>query len=243
MASISLVMLALFGAVVTFHTMGGMSGASLLMAMLLLTGFQANEAVPIVLLLNIFITISSFSRWRSYIIRDMLWFLVGSVPAAFLAGSLRFPEYLLRVFIGVIITASGLIMLIKKQGHKEYNMSVFIKVLAGVLLGAIAGITGYGGGAYLAILLAFMGITEPKTTAATTTVFVMLNSAAGLMARLSLLPPILLNPTVILAIPVVIISAQLGSYLGTKKLSQRDVKRVIAGIVIIVGLYIIATSL
>jgi uncharacterized membrane protein YfcA len=84
---------------------------------------------------------------------------------------------------------------------------------------------------------------KPKTTAATTTIFILLNSISGTIARVPRMGTLISNPLLLVAIPVVIVAAQFGSYIGSRRLTQTNVRRVIGVVLITVGLYITATSI
>jgi uncharacterized membrane protein YfcA len=88
------------------------------------------------------------------------------------------------------------------------------------------------------------GMAKPKTTAATTTVFILLNSVSGIIARIPRLGGLISSSSVFLpAVPVLLVSAQLGSYFGSRRLSQTNVKRTIGLVLITVGAYLTLSAL
>lgn len=184
------------------------------MAVLLLFGVAPSQAAVGSLLFNVFATSSSILRWRFCISRDLLWFLVGSIPAAFLGGLLQALEELMKTAMGFVIIGGGISATISVKPAVKLRIDIPIMILVGVGVGLLAGLTGIGGGVYLAPILLLSGVTEPKT-AATTTILTLLNSSE-----------VLLNPMILLTIPITVLVAQLGSYLGSIKLKQRDVKRI-----------------
>jgi uncharacterized membrane protein YfcA len=183
-------------------------------------------------------------RWRVHISKDFLWFIVGSVPAAFFAGLLVLPDALLRALMGVVITVGGFSVILATYPLRIISVNWVAKVVVGAVIGVVAGLTGIGGGVYLAPVLILAGMAKPKTTAATTTVFILLNSLSGIAARTPRLGVLLLSSPLLLAtIPALLIAAQFGSYLGSRRLSQTNVRRTIGVVLITVGIYIAATSL
>ena len=60
---------------------------------------------------------------------------------------------------------------------------VFLALVAGAILGLIAGIVGIGGGVYLVPLIILLGLGSAKDAAACGSVFIWVNSAVGLLAR------------------------------------------------------------
>ncbi|MCS4538702.1 MAG: sulfite exporter TauE/SafE family protein [Thaumarchaeota archaeon] len=243
MESGELIIVSLLGLAGLFYTMGGFAGGSMFIAILLLSGQPPGQTATAGLIFNIFSTMSSLTRWRIHLSKDLLWFIAGSVPAAFFSGSLILPEQVLKIIMGTSIAIGGLAVIIATSPLRTIRLSVTLKILLGIMIGIAAGVTGIGGGVYLAPLLILGGIAEPKNSAATTTVFIMLNSLAGIAARAPRLTPILPNPLLLITIPVVIIAAQLGSYLGSKRLAQLGVRRIIGVILVTIGTYFTASSI
>jgi len=243
MEAFELIIVSLLGLAGLFYTMGGFAGGSMFIAILLLSGQPPGQTATAGLIFNIFSTMSSLTRWRIHVSKDLLWFIVGSVPAAFFSGSLILPEQVLKIIMGTSIAGGGLAIIIATSPLRTIRLGVTLKILLGTMIGIVAGATGIGGGVYLAPLLILGGIAEPKNSAATTTVFIMLNSLAGIAARAPRLIPILPNPLLLITIPVVIIAAQLGSYLGSKRLAQLGVRRIIGVILVTIGTYFTASSI
>jgi uncharacterized membrane protein YfcA len=226
-----------------FYTMAGFAGGSLFTALLLLTGLAAGQAALAGLIFNVFSAMSSLTRWKVHFEREFLWFLGGSVPAAFVAGFIVLPDALLRIIMGLVIAVGGISVMLATYPLRHLRINSATKIMIGALIGAVAGLTGIGGGVYLAPVLILAGMAKPKTTAATTTIFILLNSASGIVARTPRLGVLVSNPLITVAIPVVLIAAQVGSYLGSRRLTQTNVRRVIGLVLVTVGLYITATSI
>lgn len=240
----TLIIVVLLGFASLFYTLAGFAGGSTFTAILLLIGLSAQQSALGGLLFNIVSASSSIFRWRVHFSRDFTWFIVGSVPAAFLAGLFVLPDALLKIVMGLAITGggAGLILVTFPLGHVDLKWP--LKIMIGVVIGAVAGLTGIGGGVYLAPVLILAGMAKPKTTAATTTVFILLNSASGIVARIPRLGGLIFaSPIFLPTIPVLLVSAQLGSYFGSRRLSQTNVKRAIGLVLITVGAYLTLSSL
>ena len=227
-----------------FYTMAGFAGGSTFTAILLLIGFAAGQSALGGLIFNVFSTVSSITQWRSHISREFLWFIGGSVPAAFFAGLLVLPDALLRLMMGMVIAIGGFSVIVATYPLRVVKVGWPAKVAIGAVIGVVAGLTGIGGGVYLAPILILAGMAKPKTTAATTTIFILLNSLSGIIARTARLGTLLFsNPLLLAAIPAILIAAQFGSYLGSRKFTQTNVRRTIGVVLITAGTYIVATSL
>lgn len=227
-----------------FYTMGGFAGGSTFTAILLLIGLTASQSALGGLIFNIFSTLSSITRWKAHISREFLWFIVGSVPAAFFAGLIILPDVLLKLLMGTVITVAGLSVIAATYPLRVVKVAWPTKIAIGAIIGIVAGLTGIGGGVYLAPVLILAGMAKPKTSAATTTVFIMLNSLSGIIARAGRLGTVLFsNPLLLASIPPILIAAQLGSYLGARRFSQTNVRRTIGLVLITVGAYIALSSI
>lgn len=238
------IIVVLLGLASFFYTMAGFAGGSTFTAILLLIGLSAAQSALGGLVFNVVSASSSIFRWRVHFSRDLAWFIVGSIPAAFIAGLFVLPDVLLKIVMGLAITAGGVSLILITFPLSRVDLKWPFKILIGILIGAVAGLTGIGGGVYLAPVLILAGMAKPKTTAATTTVFILLNSVSGIVARIPRLGGLILSSSVfLLTIPVLLVSAQLGSYFGSQRLSQINVKRTIGLVLITVGTYITLSTL
>ena len=91
--------------------------------------------------------------------------------------------------------------------------------LLGSLLGFLAGATGIGGGIFLSPVLIVLGWGDVRETGNVSSAFIVLNSIAGLAARLPRTPldAALLGPLIV----AVIGGALLGSFAGARRLPPR----------------------
>ncbi len=244
MAALDLVWIVLALALTTFfYTMAGFAGGSLFTALLLLVNLGAGQAAFGGLIFNVFSATSSLTRWKVHIERGFLWFIAGSVPAAFLGGLLVLPDVILRILMGTVIAVGGLTLMLATYPLRVITMSSFLKVVVGAIIGMVAGLTGIGGGVYLAPVLILAGMAKPKTTAATTTIFILLNSISGVVARVPRMSGLIASPLILIAVPVVLVAAQIGGYIGSRRLTQTNVRRIMGAVLITVGMYIALASI
>jgi uncharacterized membrane protein YfcA len=97
------------------------------------------------------------------------------------------------------------------------------------VIGILAGLVGIGGGIWLSPLLILTGLADPKQAAATASLFILVNSASGLLAH-SISKEIDLSFLVPLAL-VVIAGGFIGSRFGAFKFDH-DKIRVIVGVLV-----------
>ena len=111
-----------------------------------------------------------------------------AIPAAFLAGSISIPAALYRPILAAALGAAALRYLLwpTLDAHAPTKAPPLALALpVGAALGALAGITGIGGGVYLSPLLVFARWSDPQRAAGIAACFIVANSAAGLAGRWS----------------------------------------------------------
>ncbi|MBL8542595.1 MAG: sulfite exporter TauE/SafE family protein [Hyphomonadaceae bacterium] len=213
----------------------GHGGASAYIALMALAGLAPEAIRPAALVLNIVVAGIGAVRYLRAGRFDwqVFWpFALTAIPAAFLAGRVDVPEAVYRPLLAAALAAAALRYLFWPQidaikPGKAPPKAVALSAGAG--LGALAGLTGIGGGVYLSPLLVFAGWADPQRATGIAACFIVVNSLAGLAGRassLSSLPWFL---------PWFIAAAVLGAWLGTsfslRGLSKQGVLRVL-GIVL-----------
>lgn len=111
-----------------------------------------------------------------------------SIPFAYWGGSLNLPKATFLWILFIALLVSGLKLVYDFRGAKELDCSKTPSPLImgpiGAFLGFIAGVTGIGGGIYLAPILYFMRAAPPKIIAATCSLFILVNSISGILGQL-----------------------------------------------------------
>jgi uncharacterized membrane protein YfcA len=145
--------------------------------------------------------------------------LIGSLPFAFLGGSMTIPGASYRPLVGFVLAIAGLRLLwpapIRRQGTITSAPTIGT-VASGSGIGFLSGLTGTGGGIFLSPLLLFMGWSDARKASGTAAIFILMNSVAGLAGNLSSvgrLPAELLFFAIAVALGAVV-----GTTLGTTKL-------------------------
>ena len=186
----TLLLLALaIAAAAALYASVGHGGASAYIALMALFGMAPDEIRPIALALNIlvaglgairFIGAGRFS-W------DVFWpFAATAVPAAFFAARIPAPDAVFRALLALALAAAALRYLLWPQidAIKPARApSKFVALASGAALGALAGLTGIGGGVFLSPLLVYAGWADPQRATGIAALFIVVNSAAGLAGR------------------------------------------------------------
>ena len=241
--------LALCGAILVvafLYSSVGHAGASGYIAVFTLSGYAPDAIRPIALVLNILVaTIGTVQFVRAgHFSWQRFWpFGLPAVPLAFLGGYLTLPSQPFKILVGVVLLASAAWFLYKPGPDgavKEPAKPVAVGV--GGLLGFLAGLTGTGGGVFLTPALIMLKWATTKSAAATSVVFILLNSIAGFTGYLANAQGSLEVPLpLLLLVPLAFGGGFLGSYLGARRLEVTIVKRLLAVVLVIAGVKLVLT--
>ena len=239
---------AVFFVVALVYSSVGLGGGSSYTALLVIFGFSTLSIPLISLSLNILVTtIGSyqFIRHRHVRLRLIAPFILSSIPMAYLGGTLQIPRQGFQwiLLVSLIVVIYRIYFLKTTAFHLQISDSgkLIISLIAGAILGLVAGIVGIGGGVYLVPLILVLGLGTVKEAAACGAVFVWLNSVAGLSSRLQFNSVDFL-PYAPLAIAV-ILGGGLGSYLGSSHYSAQKVEKILGIIVLIAAVFLVRALL
>ncbi len=225
----------------------GLGGGSSYTAILALFSIHYLAIPTISLTLNLFVTTIgaiNFIINRHVRLNLLLPFLLSSIPLAYLGGSLHLPKdvFLWTLWISLIFVVIRIYFFehvnLKLESGKYQKLA--ISIIAGMVLGFIAGVVGIGGGIYLIPLILILGLGSAKEAAACGVIFVWVNSAVGLSARFVHQPIELLHYLPLIA--AVIVGGLLGSYLGANRYSAKVIEKVL-GLVIVIAVILLGKNL
>jgi uncharacterized membrane protein YfcA len=237
----------LFFIVALCYSSVGLGGGSSYTALMVVTGFSS-AAIPMVsLILNLFVTsIGSYNFIRNKHARVGLVvpFLLASMPMAYLGGALQLSK---DVFYRVLLLSLIVVVLrIYFWRNTAFRLElgktgkIVVSLLAGAILGLVAGIAGIGGGIYLVPLIIILGLGTEHQAAACGAIFVWLNSLMGLISRLQY-NAIDLTACMPLIVAVVLGGA-LGSWLGASRLSRNAMEKIL-GVIVIVAIVMLSRTI
>ncbi len=227
----------LFFLVALTYSSVGLGGGSSYTALMAILGVST-LAIPLISLsLNLFVTtIGSFNfiRNRHARIKLVLPFLISSIPMAYLGGSLTLSKEIFYWILLVSLVFVALRIYFWQNTTIKLNITqngkIILSLIAGSILGLIAGIVGIGGGIYLVPLIILLGLGSAKEAAACGAIFIWLNSCSGLISRLQYNSIDLTNYIPLIA--AVIAGGTLGSFMGSFKFSPKTMEKVLGAVVI-----------
>jgi len=237
----------LFFAGAVLYASVGHAGASAYLAAMAILGVSPDVARPTALALNIVVaSLVTFRFWRAGYIsgRALAPFLLGSVPLAFIGGSLPVAAAVYKQLLGIVllVAAAGMAGTARRAaqndtGHATPHVPGLPAVLIGAAIGLISGLTGTGGGIFLSPVLLLTGWTETRAASGIACAFILGNSIAGLagnLARLASVPPAL--PLWAVA---VVVGAVIGSEIGSRRGRTFLLRRALSLVLAIAGLKLI----
>lgn len=244
----------LFFIVAMLYASVGFGGGSSYLAILALTGLSFIQFRAIALLCNIVVVSggtliyikNGYFDWKKIIPLTIM-----SVPLAFLGGYLKISQTFFFILLGITLVLAATLMwisnyLVDSSGKIKKN-SITKNSFFGGIIGFISGMVGIGGGVFLSPLLHLTHWNTPKKIAATSSFFILVNSIAGLFGQYQAHhnnPNFSFDANLALVLMItVLIGGQIGSRLGTSKLSPLVIKRMTAVLIAIVGFRILWKSL
>jgi uncharacterized membrane protein YfcA len=224
------------------YTSVGHAGASAYIALMALFGLPPVMMRPTALTLNVLVaTFTSLRFWRAGLFRwRTLWpFLLGAAPFAFIGGAIQLPGANYKPIVGAVLLLGGVRLLWPKELRASTELRdppVWLGALCGAGIGLLSGLTGTGGGIFLSPLLLFAGWSETRTASGVAAVFILCNSAAGLLGNLAILKALPAD------LPLYAIAVLLGATIGTTfgiRFATPMVLKALGLVLIIAGLKLI----
>jgi len=229
----------------------GFGGGSAYNALLVLADVDFRLIPIIALSCNIFVALGSCFRYQLNGLvpwRFSIPLIVASVPASFIGGSIQISEMIFMTLLGIGLISSGVLMWIRPNKHEKNERKrkhqIYLNITISLLLGLLAGIIGIGGGIFFAPILHLQSALPSKKISAFSSVFILVNSIAGLLGQLykniNAGIGFDFNEYSFLIIAV-ILGGQIGNYFGVKIFSGSIVRRLTSVLVIYVGTRLIIT--
>ena len=232
MTAEELLLAALFFAAALLYSSVGHAGASAYLAAMALVGVPAAIMRPTALVLNLFVaTIVTvrFARAGHLPWRSLIPLAIGSVPAAFIGGSIDLPGDLYRFLVAAVLVFGAWRLATTPPVADDLDhpgVPWLGGVASGATIGLLAGLTGTGGGIFLTPLLVLAGWTGTRDAAGLSGSFILVNSIAGLAGLQS--GSLILAPALPLWIGSVAAGGLIGSWLGAARYSVLNLRRALA---------------
>lgn len=164
----------------------GHGGASGYLAVLSIFAIPVAEYKPLILVLNILVASMGFIQFTraGYFKWGLCWpFLLTSIPAAFIGSKMPIKGDLYNLLLGLalVVPVIRLLGFTPVEQLQRKDVKVPIALFIGVIIGFLSGMLNIGGGIFLSPLLILLAWADAKEAAAASAIFIVLNSASGLL--------------------------------------------------------------
>tara|TARA_B110000008_G_scaffold157040_1_gene157936 strand:+ start:1185 stop:1931 length:747 start_codon:yes stop_codon:yes gene_type:complete len=233
----------LFFIIAILYSSVGFGGGSSYLALLLIWEVPYYIFPVIALSCNIIVVSGNcfnYSKAGNLNLRLLLPYIVGSIPLAFIGGSLPIEKRIFEILLFVVLTIAGFLLLFKFKLYDNKKIIYkkipnIISIIIGGILGFISGVVGIGGGIFLSPILFLLKAGRPKHIITVASMFILINSIFGIFGQLTknlVLTEIINYWFLFLA---VFIGGQIGNFLNIKMFPARILALITSGLVIFVA--------
>ncbi len=218
-----------------FYSSVGHGGASGYLALMALFGFAPESIRYYALILNLVVSaIAFFSYYKAGFFRwrKVVPFLISSIPAAYIGATFSINPTAYKIILGImlLIAVTRMLLIRNTENDTTYDPPILLALGIGLVLGLVSGIIGIGGGILLSPILILAKYARIKEASASSALFIFLNSASGLAGLLN--NQFSFQPTIIYWIMGVMIAGLLGSAIGSRSISELNLKRVLSVVLV-----------
>ncbi len=214
----------------------GQAGGTAFLAIMAVLGVPAAELRPTALILNI--VAAGYATWRLHAGGAIDWRLLtaagaASLPASFLGGLVVLDSAIYYTLTGGIMLFAAAMLVTKWYVREAISPGTVRAAIVGGLAGFASGITGVGGGVFLAPALIGLGWATARQAAALSAPFILGNSITGLVGVLAAGQ----RPTADVGLYAfaALAGAIAGTMIGQRFMSERTTRYVLAAILVIAG--------
>jgi len=168
-------------------------------------------------------------------------YLIGSIPLAFIGGSLPVEKKFFEILLFLVLAVAGALLLFNFKSYEDKKESyrkipVVISVLVGGILGFISGVVGIGGGIFLSPILFLMKVGRPKHIVTAASLFILINSLSGIIGQLTKNSVLNEIQNYWFLLLCVLIGGQVGNFLNLKIFPTRILALVTSFLVLFVAI-------
>jgi uncharacterized membrane protein YfcA len=226
----------------------GQAGATGYIAAMGLTGFTPDIIRPAALALNTLVAAIGTARFARA--GHIKWhgtypFILLGLPFSVLGGATHLPASIYHPVVGILLIVAAWQMVKSARSAAATDElapphpPLLLSIIAGAIIGFVAGVTGIGGGIFIAPLVLTLHWLNTRHAAGLSALFNLLNSAAalaGLWSTSLVFPPEL--PSWLAAVAI---GAILGSWLGVKHLPSGTLRYILSALLLVGGVWMLVS--
>ena len=222
----------------------GFGGGSTYLALLLIFGVPYYIFPVIALICNIFVVSGNsfnYIRAGNLNLKLLTPYLVGSIPLAYIGGSLQIDKNLFEFFLFLVLAFAGTMLLMNFRSYDDEDTTykdipIIISILIGGILGFVSGVVGIGGGIFLSPILFLIKAGKPKHIVTASSLFILINSIAGVIGQLTKNIVLIEVSNYWYLFLAVMIGGHIGNFLNLKIFPTRILALVTAMLVLFVSI-------
>jgi uncharacterized membrane protein YfcA len=196
---------------------------------------------PVIALICNIIVVSgnsfNYIRAKNHNFSLLVPFLIGSIPMAFIGGTLIIKKEFFEILLFIVLSVAGILLLVNNKSYEDKNITIkrlsfMVSLVIGSILGFVSGIVGIGGGIFLSPILFLLKADKPKVISTTASLFILVNSISGITGQLTktnIINEIILYSPLFIS---VLVGGLIGNYLNLKVFNSR-VLAIIASVLVI----------
>ena len=223
----------------------GHGGASGYLALMAIFSFAPEVMKPTALLLNLFVSLTSFIqfyRGKHFNWKIFLPFAITSVPMAYVGGLITVDDNIYKKILGIILIIPIIRFLVfaNIQVEEIKKANLVLSLLIGAAIGFLSGLIGIGGGIILSPVLLLLKWTDMKQTAAISALFIFVNSLSGLAGQLQ--KGINFSGDMYAYVAIAFAGGICGAYFGSLKFKSNILKYMLAVVLVVAAYKLLFTS-
>ena len=221
----------------------GFGGGSTYLALLLLWDVPYYIFPIIALGCNIIVVSGNsfnYIRAGNLNIKLLLPYLLGSIPFAFIGGSIEIDKNIFEIILFIVLAVAGLLLLFNFKSYGNHSkiyksLPLFFSIPIGIILGFVSGIVGIGGGIFLSPILYLLKAANPNHITTTVSLFILINSIFGIFGQITKDINLHEITNYLYLLIAVFVGGQIGNFLNIKIIPTRILALITSLLVIFVA--------
>ena len=221
----------------------GFGGGSTYLALLLLWDVPYYIFPIIALACNIIVVSGNsfnYIRAGNLNIKLLLPYLLGSIPFAFVGGSIEIDKNIFEIILFIVLAVAGLLLLFNFKSYGNHSkiyksLPLFFSIPIGIILGFVSGIVGIGGGIFLSPILYLLKAANPNHITTTVSLFILINSIFGIFGQITKDINLHEITNYLYLLIAVFVGGQIGNFLNIKIIPTRILALITSLLVIFVA--------